>query len=365
MAKQQAKQRVKLREDKTTENRLSLFLDWSKDNKRHREYIKKFVFEKPTTIFEHQHNKQTYYEAELLRVKRENDFNHGEIEEIKKSSNLKSRDFYGHFEEYLDKYQKKDKRMMKATYEAFKTFAPPPLTSNDVDETLILNFREYLTSTYKGETPQSYFARFKKFIAYSSNGNKKIFKLNPAKDIKNERSKTSKSIPKDVLTIEELQKLNNAKCGNEQVKMAFMFACNTGLGFTDIQSIKWADIKENSILPLTATRSKTKVEFDIYLNDNAKAFLPARGKDEDFIFKLPSNNSTNDNLKNWAKRAGIEKKITFYVARHTFGTLLFYYKTDILTISKLLGHTSLKHTTKYTQVADIQKKDAVNSIPNF
>ena len=100
------------------------------------------------------------------------------------------------------------------------------------------------------------------------------------------------------------------------------------------------------------------------LNINAQNQLPLKEGNE-FIFCLPSTNGVNKVLKNWAIKAGIEKHLTFHCARHTFGTLLAYYETDIYTISNLLGHSSLKHTTKYVRVSEELKKRAVNSIPKI
>ena len=70
-------------------------------------------------------------------------------------------------------------------------------------------------------------------------------------------------------------------------------------------------------------------------------------------------------LKQWAKEAGINKDLTFHVARHSFATNLLTYKTDILTVSKLLGHTTLKHTQIYAKIVDSLKISAVNNLPEI
>ncbi len=88
-------------------------------------------------------------------------------------------------------------------------------------------------------------------------------------------------------------------------------------------------------------------------------------KDNEFIFYLPSTNGVNKVLKNWAIKAGIEKYLAFHCARHKFGTLLASCETVIYTISNLLGHSSLLHTTKYVRVSEELKKRAVNSIPKL
>jgi len=38
---------------------------------------------------------------------------------------------------------------------------------------------------------------------------------------------------------------------------------------------------------------------------------------------------------------------------------------DIYTVSKLLGQTSIKHTTKYAKVTDRLKIDAINALPEI
>ena len=61
-------------------------------------------------------------------------------------------------------------------------------------------------------------------------------------------------------------------------------------------------------------------------------------------------------------RAGVEKHITFHCARHTYATLQLSLGTDIYTVSKLLGHKSLKTTEIYAKVIDQKKVEAANRI---
>ena len=60
--------------------------------------------------------------------------------------------------------------------------------------------------------------------------------------------------------------------------------------------------------------------------------------------------------------AGIKKHITFHSARHTYATLQITLGTDIYTVSKLLGHKSLKTTEVYARIVDQKKIDAANRI---
>jgi integrase/recombinase XerD len=360
METQSTKQRIQIKSKVTSYNKERLYLVWFQNRKRTWESTNEFYFATPKGVFEKQHNKEVKIKVEALRNEREKQFFSNEIDEIIEQKKLKNQDFYTFFDTYIENYTQKDKRVMQAVYLQFKAFSPPPLSTKQVDETLCNKFKEYLESKLNGESPQSYFARFKKFLTYSSKGKNKIFKQNPAVDIKN--TKLESSLEKDTLNIEELKLLMNTNCGNEDVKRSFLFACNTGLRFVDIKSLKWKHIKDDKV---QINQTKTDVNVKVDLNNNAKQFLDERGNEEDLVFKLPRHNATLKNLDYWGKRAGIEKHITFHVARHTFGTLLAFYENDMNTISKLLGHTSLKHTLKYVRVADEMKKKAVNSIPNY
>ena len=49
-----------------------------------------------------------------------------------------------------------------------------------------------------------------------------------------------------------------------------------------------------------------------------------------------------------------------YSARHTFATMMLTLGADLYTVSKLLGHTSVKMTQVYAKIVNKKKDDAVN-----
>ncbi|NQV03583.1 MAG: tyrosine-type recombinase/integrase, partial [Bacteroidia bacterium] len=56
------------------------------------------------------------------------------------------------------------------------------------------------------------------------------------------------------------------------------------------------------------------------------------------------------------------KDITFHCFRHTYATLQLSQGTDIYTVSKMLGHRSLKTTQVYARIIDQAKRDASTKI---
>ena len=50
----------------------------------------------------------------------------------------------------------------------------------------------------------------------------------------------------------------------------------------------------------------------------------------------------------------------FHVSRHTFATMMLTLGADLYTVSKLLGHTSVKMTQVYAKIVNKKKDDAVN-----
>ena len=52
--------------------------------------------------------------------------------------------------------------------------------------------------------------------------------------------------------------------------------------------------------------------------------------------------------------------VLFHLARHTFATMMLTLGADLYTVSKLLGHTSVKMTQVYAKIVNKKKDDAVN-----
>lgn len=167
----------------------------------------------------------------------------------------------------------------------------------------------------------------------------------------------------DVLTMEDIQKLDSTPLAGvlgAEARRAFLFACFTGLRISDIRDLKWRNIDGDKI---RIVMHKTGRFLEIPMHENAKKYIEKN--DSEFVFPLVATTTTNclGYFDRWARSAGISKKIGWHTARRSFATIAVECGIDQYVISKLLGHTSMRHTATYSQVPITVKKDAVKKIP--
>ncbi|WP_236979924.1 tyrosine-type recombinase/integrase [Membranihabitans maritimus] len=277
-----------------------------------------------------------------------------------------STSFLKYFQYFLDSYQRVGKRKYEATHKQFKEFIKVDgginhnLTFQELTPQVCERFRDYLflQAGLSGETPYDYFSRFKAVINKAIR--EKFLLDNPLVDVK--IKKPGNDLKKQILTAEEIQKLANTYCGNSDVKKAFIFACFTGIGEKEARNLKWKDLADGM---LNIRRAKNEQKVTSKLPATAIKVLGEYGKPDENVFTLPSNTAIRKNIKNWKDKAGIKKHITFYCARHSFAIMNLKNGANLLTISKLMGHTDTSHTVKYLNYIDEEKNKAMDSMPDI
>ncbi|WP_321295459.1 site-specific integrase [Marinifilum fragile] len=76
------------------------------------------------------------------------------------------------------------------------------------------------------------------------------------------------------------------------------------------------------------------------------------------VLPVSSNQKLNSYLKELAEICDIKKNLTMHMARHTFATSITLSNgVPIETVSKMLGHTSLKVTQIYARVLENKISD--------
>ena len=162
------------------------------------------------------------------------------------------------------------------------------------------------------------------------------------------------------LSLDELQKLIDTECKGENTKRAFLFACYTGLRYSDIITLQWDDIKtENGHTFINKSMVKTRQDVIVPIGKSAKKYLPKKNNNK-YVFDLPTLTAINKVLKKWAKRAKIDKNLHFHVSRHTFATSLLTKGADLYSVSNLLGHTDISTAQIYAEIVNQKKVDAIS-----
>jgi site-specific recombinase XerD len=370
------KDNPKLKYKKLSDGRLSLYLEYyfgyEKEydpetekfkikHKRSKEFLELYIEEKPSTPVKRKENNETLEIAHKVRQLKE--------DELKsKKLNIPNRNkgkinFLDFCNTFLANYPNKDIRIVRYCIKYLGEFVEQTkgmkyILPADVTSNFAIKFKNYLEKHLNGETPHNYFTKFKKMCRQAI---KEGYPVD--EDILEIKNKRNEGLKKAILSIDEIQALANAECGNTEVKRAFLFCLNTGLRFCDVNVLKWHEVNEKHII--IKAQQKTGVSVYIDLNENAKLLLGKKGAFNESVFTLPSLSSCLRTLKIWSKRAGIEKNITWHSSRHSFAVNLLSCNTDIKTVSGLLGHAGLKHTEKYTRVVDKLKKEAVNRLPTI
>ncbi len=85
--------------------------------------------------------------------------------------------------------------------------------------------------------------------------------------------------------------------------------------------------------------------------------IPVKGKDSKAIPGRLTPRSVERMIKIYAAKAGITKKVTPHVLRHSFATDLLSNGADIRSVQQLLGHASINTTQIYTHVTDSHLHD--------
>jgi len=195
---------------------------------------------------------------------------------------------------------------------------------------------------------------------------------------------TWKTKEKQYLTQAELDILREKKAflpRLDLVRDIFVFCCYTGLAYADVQQLKQEHIiiGVNGDRWIKMPRKKTKAMSSIPLLPPAQEII-LKYHDHPYVLDgkgvLPvlTNQKSNAYLKEIADVCGINKHLTTHLARHTFATTVTLANgVSISTVSKMLGHRSLKTTQIYAKVLDskiaeemdrLKEKIKTSEVPN-
>ncbi len=178
---------------------------------------------------------------------------------------------------------------------------------------------------------------------------------------------------REFLTSTELKSIEDFHFTIERliaVRDVFIFSCYTGLSYVDITGLT----QDNIVLGIDGScwmvtkRQKTKTPIKIPLLPKAESLIQKyqdhpRTLNSARLIPCMSNQKLNSYLKEIADSCGINKNLTFHMARHTFATTVTLSNgVPIETVSKLLGHTKLATTQIYAKVLDKKISEDMNTL---
>ncbi|MDT0644927.1 site-specific integrase [Zunongwangia sp. F363] len=183
-----------------------------------------------------------------------------------------------------------------------------------------------------------------------------------------------KVVDREFLTKEELQVMVGKEIKNQRlclVKDIFLFCCFTGLSYADVEKLSAKEVVTgfDGNQWIKTKRTKTKTRSSIPLLPTAEAILEKYSThpevSEERLLPVLSNQKTNAYLKEIADICGINKNLTFHLARHTFATTVTLSNgVPIESVSKMLGHKNLQTTQHYAKILDRKVSDDMAALKN-
>lgn len=284
-----------------------------------------------------------------------------EYMEIERGSSLKT---VSNYERYLDRF-----------FEFSKV-----TEAKDITESLVREYRLHLNrqlgvkvkgqtrATLKKNTQNYHLIALRRFLKYLMKI--KVSTLTPDAI---ELAKTGDRHI-DLISLDELKRIFKAAAGDTLIALRdtalLHLFFSTGLRLSELCSLnRDIDIAKDEL----SVRGKGEKVRVVFLSDDArsaiKQYLDKRGDFEEPLFIQYSHNKKEGSsyrltprsieriIKQLAINAGISKKVTPHVLRHSFATDLLSNGADIRSVQMMLGHANIATTQIYTHVTDKQLKD--------
>lgn len=376
----ESKEPIRLRQRKMPTGNISLYLDIYLNGRRTYEYLKMYLVPELTRA-DREKNRETLKLADAVRAKRVVELRNGQFgfqpttspsirffdyyrAMCEKRLGTESRGNWGNWYSCLHHLKKYEKR--------------ENITFADITPEWVQGFKDYLENEAvawghdfrkrikdKPLARNSKLSYFNKLRACLNQAIEEgVILTNPMRGIDGFKPEEGTRM---YLTLDEVRKLAVTECEYPQIKAAFLFSCLTGLRRSDVLRLTWGDVhKQGEFTRIIFRQKKTSGQEYLDISPQAAELMGERGLPDEHVFTdIHSPSCTNNTLKLWVAKAGINKTITFHCGRHTFATLMLDIGTDIYTVSKLLGHRDLSTTQIYAKVMDKNKQAAVASIPTI
>ena len=197
---------------------------------------------------------------------------------------------------------------------------------------------------------------------------RRIIRCNPFENTKYEKEEQKIRF----LQKSDVMKLMKMSMNDKEAELArqmFIFSCFTGLAIADMENLEYSHIQTaaDGQRYIRKERQKTKVEFVVPLHPIAETIIShyrneqerneeqqtMKEKGDSLVFHRDCSRSVIDaKLSIVGKACGIRQRLSYHMARYTFGTMSLSAGIPIESIAKMMGHASISSTQVYAQVTD-------------
>lgn len=254
----------------------------------------------------------------------------------------------------LAKYDRCYRRMEEFLQYQYKVC---DIALKEINHMFITDFETYLRSVSKcNENTSAKFMQTFRMIVLIAKNNGWIF-ADPFANYKIRLKKVDRGYLNDQ-EIQKIMKKTFAAKRLEQVRDIFIFSCYSGLAYIDVKNLT----KDNIItsfdgsLWISTKRQKTDTAVNVPLLKIPLSIIEkykAERLPGGALLPVLSNQKMNSYLKEIGDLCGIQKNLTFHLARHTFATTTTLSKgVPIETVSKMLGHTNIQTTQIYARITN-------------
>ena len=376
-----------------------IYLRIIKDRKRknislglqtYKDFFKNEAFTKQHPNYQIENELLLKVKARALKIIREfqvkqSDFTLDEFEDVfrgnKKNQDLKAIDF---FDELIDELKRAGKMgSAKAYYETKNSlikYRGKKFQFKDVTPTFLEKYEVFLREN--GNKNGGVAFRMRQLRAAFNKARKR--QIIPKEPYPFESYKISKLRPesnKIALTLEEFKKFKNVNLSEYpnllETYHYFMFSVYTrGMNFQDLMHLKWSNVRNNRVY---YTRSKTKGKINLEVIPPAQEILEyykAQNRPTKYVFPILLSEDLspvqianrkhkvlsryNKNLKEIGQLAGIDKRLSSYVVRHSWATIHKMMGTSIEKISEMMGHSDVSITIAYLKEFSDEDLDEEN-----
>lgn len=371
---------VVVRQRQLADGKISLYLDIHCNGVRTKENLRLYLVPETSRIAKVTNNK-TLAQAETVRAQRQIDLQKRRYDVLKE---------YQVDTPFLDYYRKVCEERFKTDTQGnwgiwrsclahLEIYCDESTTFREINRDWLEGFKKYLDNAeqlsnihdgsanveFVGLSQNSKYSYFNKVKACINQAySEYIIPVNPLAGVK---GFPAAEVKREHLSWEEVDLLDKTECDNPHIKNPFLFSCFTGIRKCDLTKLTWGEIREfDGFTRIVWKQKKTGGQEYLDIPEQAVKYLGERGEYNDNVFKnITTGTQLSIDLQKWMLRAGIERKLTFHCARHTFAVLLLNFGADIFTVSKLLGHKEIKTTQIYAQVLDKKKQEAIGLFPEL